>query len=92
MKTQGVMRESVGATKKFPKRKFFVRAFGSDISCNEVSATGIRIFGDPNETNFITVFLHAHIIRPCEFTPSANLFIRTESDGKEAKKKTKDWS
>jgi hypothetical protein len=29
------MKESVGATKKFPKRKFFVRAFGSDISCNE---------------------------------------------------------
>jgi hypothetical protein len=32
-KTQGDMMESVGATKKFPKRKFFVRAFGSDISC-----------------------------------------------------------
>ncbi|KAJ7314723.1 hypothetical protein DFH08DRAFT_716268 [Mycena albidolilacea] len=29
------MRESVGATKKFPKWKFFVCAFGSDISCNK---------------------------------------------------------
>jgi hypothetical protein len=27
------MRESVGATKKFPKWKFFVGALGSDISC-----------------------------------------------------------
>jgi hypothetical protein len=34
-KTQRDIRESVGATKKFPKRKFFVRAFGSDISCND---------------------------------------------------------
>jgi hypothetical protein len=28
------MRESVGAMKKFPKWKKFVRALGSDISCN----------------------------------------------------------
>jgi hypothetical protein len=33
-KTQGLMRESVGTMKNFPKRKFFVRALGSDISCN----------------------------------------------------------
>jgi hypothetical protein len=36
-KTQGDMRKSVSATKKFPKQKFFVRAFGSDISCNQTS-------------------------------------------------------
>jgi hypothetical protein len=33
-KTQGDMRELVGVMKKFPKQIFFVRAFGSDISCN----------------------------------------------------------
>jgi hypothetical protein len=32
-KTQGDIRESVSITKKFPKQKFLVRAFGSDISC-----------------------------------------------------------
>jgi hypothetical protein len=33
-KTQGHMRESVGTKKKSPKWNFFVRTFGSDISCN----------------------------------------------------------
>ncbi|KAJ7198118.1 hypothetical protein GGX14DRAFT_402142 [Mycena pura] len=47
-KTEGVMRESVGGTKKFPKRKYFVRAFGSDISCNskfEVCCAAIKYQG-----------------------------------------------
>ena len=35
-KTQGDMRESVGTTKKFPKRKFFVRAFGPTIAVRRV--------------------------------------------------------
>ncbi|KAJ7929492.1 hypothetical protein B0H13DRAFT_1859702 [Mycena leptocephala] len=61
-KTQGVMRESVGATKKFPKRKFFVRALGSDISCEiwvtaNCSTQGANAFWadfDPHDELFIS--------------------------------------
>ncbi|KAJ7940016.1 hypothetical protein B0H13DRAFT_2260980 [Mycena leptocephala] len=35
-KIQGLMRESVGTKKNFPKRKFFVRALCSDISCKAI--------------------------------------------------------
>jgi hypothetical protein len=75
-KTQGDMRESVGTTKKFPKRNFFICTFGSDISCNEPSTEPQKLWRQDQVDNLLS-----HL-KSCDLQPANIKAAASEEHGK----------